>query len=280
MLTRRVNFSPISGQFRPSLGSEPSFVLCSTTALRSQVSSFLPQVSLRPTVLRALIRPPARLCVTLRSSALTANSSNVTKDYKANSFCLIFNQGITAAGVIRNLQDYLKRCKFDDYVTAKFSGLTPSSLAETFAACARIYVNYVYEEVLLRRLQSLKTMSELCYEFKADSNFRSDMLSYSQDSRFTEVLKVWAGKSITPVSLMHHNSSFVGVSIIHHRLSEIHFISMGSVAVFGSISTGGIGFFSGFDFLGIIPSCIIGIGFFSFPVAVGIIISSCIFIMR
>ena len=122
-----------------------------------------------------------------------------TKDYKAKSFCLIFNQGITAAGVIRNLQGYLKRCKFDDYVTAKFSGLTPSSLVETFTACARIYVNYVYEEVLLRRLQSLKTMSELCYEFKADSNFRSDMLSYLQDSRFTEVLKVWAGKSVREI---------------------------------------------------------------------------------
>lgn len=123
-----------------------------------------------------------------------------TKDYKAEAFCVTFNEGLTPQALCDHLRGYLRRCKFTDYVDAKFINLKPSSMDETFAACARIYINYVYEEVLSRRLQSLKTMSDLCYEFQSDARFRSDMLGYLQDSRFSEVLRTWLGKSVREVS--------------------------------------------------------------------------------
>ena len=122
-----------------------------------------------------------------------------TKDYRAKAFCITFNDDATPELICDHLRRYLRRCKFEDYVRAKFVRLQPSSIDETFAACARIYINYVYEEVLLRRLQSLKTMSELCYEFHSDEGFRSDMLSYLQDSRFSKKLTTWLGKSVREI---------------------------------------------------------------------------------
>jgi ATP-dependent DNA helicase RecQ len=122
-----------------------------------------------------------------------------TKDYKAKAFCITFNDDATPDFICDHLRRYLRRCKFEDYVQAKFVHLHPSSIDDTFAACARIYINYVYEEVLSRRLQSLKTMSELCYGFRSDGDFRSDMLSYLQDSRFSEKLRAWLGKSVREI---------------------------------------------------------------------------------
>jgi ATP-dependent DNA helicase RecQ len=122
-----------------------------------------------------------------------------TKDYRARAFYVTLNKDITPAFIIEKLRSYLRRCKFEDYVNTKFTSLRPSSLDETFAACSRIYINYVYEEVLMRRLQSLRTMSELCYEFRSDKSFRSDMLSYLQDSRFSELLRTWLGKSVREI---------------------------------------------------------------------------------
>jgi ATP-dependent DNA helicase RecQ len=124
-----------------------------------------------------------------------------SKDYRANAFRVVIARDLTPQKLIDNLKSYLQRCKFDDYVHSKCGDLDPSSLIETFTACAGIYLNYIYEEVLRRRLQSLQTMSDLCYEFASDEQFRSDMLNYFQNSKYTDMLRSWLGKSVREIGV-------------------------------------------------------------------------------
>ncbi len=107
---------------------------------------------------------------------------------------------VNAGRIIASLKSYLRRCKFDDYVNERFAGLRADMPTEVaLEQCVDIYMRYIYEEVLSRRLQSLKTMAELCLHFKNHDAFKSDMLDYLSESEYTEVLKEWLGKSLREI---------------------------------------------------------------------------------
>lgn len=141
-----------------------------------------------------------------------------TKDYKGKSFKVTFPSVVNAATIMSSLRTYLRRCKFEDYVKERFAELSeemPTSKA--LESCIRVYVNYIYEEVLTRRLQSLLTMSELCLYFSDHETFNADMLAYLSESKYSKVLKAWVGKSLREVPTSELISLFTGCETMQDR---------------------------------------------------------------
>jgi len=62
-------------------------------------------------------------------------------------------------------------------------------------------IDFVYDEIVAKRKQALRTMAELCRNFTSDENFREAILAYLQDSEFTPILKRWVNRPFEQIGL-------------------------------------------------------------------------------
>ena len=84
-----------------------------------------------------------------------------------------------------NLRKYFLKYKFDEYANKKVSGISECDFDGALTDCVELLVDFVYDEIVFKRKQALRTMGEICRNFSGDRQFRDAILSYLQESEFS-----------------------------------------------------------------------------------------------
>ena len=126
--------------------------------------------------------------------------SDYTVDWRTLGFEItVVNAGADA--VVENLRQYLTKYKFAEYVNALLTPVTEAGRDELMSGAVGVLVDFIYDEVVAKRKQAIRTMAELCREFRDSASFRSDILAYLQDSEFSKELNEWRNRSFDQVGL-------------------------------------------------------------------------------
>ena len=128
----------------------------------------------------------------------------VVYDYTVDWRVLGFEITVVNAGadaVVENLRQYLAKYKFAEYVNALLTPVTEAGPDELMSGAVGVLVDFIYDEVVAKRKQAIRTMAELCREFRDSASFRSDILAYLQDSEFSKELNEWRNRSFDQVGL-------------------------------------------------------------------------------
>ena len=107
----------------------------------------------------------------------------------------------SADTILVNLRAYLSKYRFADHVDELLAPLAAATPDAVVSRAVGILVDFVYDEVVAKRKQAIRTMAELCRDFQDSASFRSNVLAYLQDSEFTQELNGWRNRSLEQVGL-------------------------------------------------------------------------------
>ena len=108
---------------------------------------------------------------------------------------------ITPAQVKKSLGDYLGQHKGQDFADDAVSNIPEDTIENTLWFAIDVLIDFIYDEIVAKRKQALRTMGELCRNFSSDQNFREAILAYLQESEFSEELKGWINRDFDRLGL-------------------------------------------------------------------------------
>lgn len=111
-------------------------------------------------------------------------------NYSPNKFKITV-QKLNIESVCSNLNRYLRQYKFSAYVERIVSKVSGSTLQDTLNSAIDQLITFIYDEIVSKRVQAILTMGELCRSFTSDTDFREKILSYLQESEFSDELRAW-----------------------------------------------------------------------------------------
>ena len=122
-----------------------------------------------------------------------------TVDWRNNKFVLMLRDA-GSHDVTAQLRRYLGKYKFPDYVDRLLEPLSAAG-GDVVERAVGVLVDFIYDEVVAKRKEAIRTMAELCRGFKSSEDFRDGILAYLQDSEFSGQLNEWRGRSFEQVGL-------------------------------------------------------------------------------
>lgn len=138
----------------------------------------------------------------------------VVKDYTINWQTRRFTvrvQRISSTEVKEHLRSYLMRYKFQDFAGKTVSNIPEKTLDEALEAAINVLIDFIYDEIVAKRKQALRTMAELCRDFTSDQQFRDAILAYLQESEFSDELRTWINRTF----------DVIGLGAIHDLLARV-----------------------------------------------------------
>jgi ATP-dependent DNA helicase RecQ len=120
-------------------------------------------------------------------------------------------QHITPVEVKQYLRYYLLQYKFQDFAHKAVNGIPQDTLVNALREAITILIDFIYDEIVDKRKQALRTMAELCRSFANDQAFRESILAYLQESEFSEELRGW----------MNRDFDSIGIDSIHELLQRV-----------------------------------------------------------
>ena len=136
--------------------------------------------------------------------------ADYTVDWRSRSFQVMVANA-SADTILDNLRAYLSKYRFADHVDELLAPLAAATPDAVVSRAVGILVDFVYDEVVAKRKQAIRTMAELCRDFQDSASFRSDVLAYLQDSEFTQELNGWRSRSLEQV----------GLETVHNVLEQV-----------------------------------------------------------
>ena len=106
-----------------------------------------------------------------------------------------------AEGVRAKLRNYLTKYKFPDYVDGLLDPLAAGSVGTVVESAIGVLVDFIYDEVVAKRKEAIRTMAQLCRDYRDSDSFRSEILAYLQESEFSTLLNGWRGRSLEQIGL-------------------------------------------------------------------------------
>lgn len=122
-----------------------------------------------------------------------------TIDWRRREFVLVLRDA-GSHDVAAQLRTYLSKYKFPDYVDRLLEPLSAAG-GDVVERAVGVLVDFIYDEVVAKRKEAIRTMAELCRGFKSSEDFRDGILAYLQDSEFSGQLNEWRGRSFEQVGL-------------------------------------------------------------------------------
>lgn len=113
-----------------------------------------------------------------------------TVDYSPSRFSVIVHK-ISAEEVKQNLYNYISQYKFPEYASNIVDHVLLTNPDLALRSAIHELVNFIYEEIVAKRKQAILTMGDLCRSFTSDEDFREKILSYLQESEFSDTLRSW-----------------------------------------------------------------------------------------
>jgi ATP-dependent DNA helicase RecQ len=123
-------------------------------------------------------------------------------------------QKIGTSDIKRHLKNYLLQYKFEDFADKCVRGIAEESVDTTLEQSVGVFVDFVYDEIVAKRKQALRTIGEMCREFSSDQQFRDSILAYLQESEFSEQLKTWVNKPFDDIGQESLNEFLEGVTTL------------------------------------------------------------------
>ena len=126
--------------------------------------------------------------------------ADYTVDWRSRRFQVMVTNA-SAGTILDNLRAYLSKYRFADHVDELLAPVAAATPDAVVSRAVGVLVDFVYDEVVAKRKQAIRTMAELCRDFQDSASFRSDVLAYLQDSEFTQELNGWRNRSLEQVGL-------------------------------------------------------------------------------
>ena len=70
-----------------------------------------------------------------------------------------------------------------------------------FKSAIGVLVDFIYDEVVAKRKEAIRTMAQLCRDYRDSDSFRSEILAYLQESEFSTLLNGWRSRSLEEIGL-------------------------------------------------------------------------------
>lgn len=128
----------------------------------------------------------------------------IVEDYTVDWNKLWFDVSVRDADadmVRTSLSNYLGRYKFQNHVDKQLSQVCASDPPVMVEQAIGVLVDFIYDEVVAKRKQAIQNMAELCQDFRDSKSFRKEIQAYLEESKFTELLNSWRGRSLEDVGL-------------------------------------------------------------------------------
>jgi ATP-dependent DNA helicase RecQ len=125
-------------------------------------------------------------------------------DYDIDFTHRCFNVRVTSPsgeGIQSSLKRFLERYKFTEIAKEISDGLNTDDIDSSIKESISRMVDFVYDEVLKKRKQSMLTMASICSNFQNNEHFKEEILNYLQESEFTEQLRGWVNKSFDEIGM-------------------------------------------------------------------------------
>ena len=123
-----------------------------------------------------------------------------TKDWQLKCFGIQV-QLISPASVKEHLRRYLMQHKGQDFADDAVSNISEDTIENALRVAIDVLIDFIYDEIVAKRKQALRTMGELCRNFTSDHDFREAILAYLQESEFSKELKGWVTSSFDKIGL-------------------------------------------------------------------------------
>ena len=133
-----------------------------------------------------------------------------TIDWRVSKFSIRV-QKISPDDVKRHLHGYLMQYKFKDFADKKVAAVRKDTIENALEDGIDVLIDFIYDEIVAKRKQALRTMCDLCNNFKGDKDFREAILAYLQESEFSDELRGWRSR----------NFDDIGIRVIHELLGKI-----------------------------------------------------------
>jgi ATP-dependent DNA helicase RecQ len=121
---------------------------------------------------------------------------------------------IAPAQVKESLRRYLSQYKFDDFAESAVDEMPLDSLAVCLEFAIDVLIDFIYDQIVTKRKQALRTMGELCRNFDSDQNFRDAILAYLQESEFSDQLRTWVNNDFDAIGLEQINELLAEVTTL------------------------------------------------------------------
>jgi len=115
-------------------------------------------------------------------------------------------QRISSDQVRNCLRRYLLQYKFEDFADETVKKIPEGPVEKTLEAAIDVLIDFIYDEIVTKRKQALRTMGELCRNFTSDEDFREAILAYLQESEFSDELRDWVNRSFDDIRLENIHS--------------------------------------------------------------------------
>ena len=138
----------------------------------------------------------------------------VVQDYTINWQMRCFAvrvQRISPTEVKDHLRRYLMQYKFQDFAHKAVVDIPEDTVVNALQAAINVLIDFIYNEIVAKRKQALRTMGELCRNFTTDQEFREAILAYLQESEFSDELREWVNRSFEAI----------GMDAIHDLLDRV-----------------------------------------------------------
>lgn len=123
-----------------------------------------------------------------------------TVDWQSRQF-KVSVKSVTSKDIEKHLAQYWKKYHFEDNAESAVSSIPTESVTSTLKHAIRFLVTFVYSEIVLKRKHAIRTMGEMCREFRNDEEFRDAILSYLQESEFSKTLRTWLNRPFDEIGL-------------------------------------------------------------------------------
>ncbi len=123
-----------------------------------------------------------------------------TVDWNTSAFQLRIRNA-SPLEIKQALRAYLARYKLPATADQMVQSIPENDQEEALRAALRVLIDFVYDEIAAKRKQALRTMAELCRNFRSDRDFREAILAYLQESEFSAELRTWLGRGFDEIGL-------------------------------------------------------------------------------
>lgn len=110
-------------------------------------------------------------------------------------------QHISPVEVKAHLRCYLMQYKFRAFAHETVRNIPEDTVVNALQTAINVLIDFIYDEIVAKRKQALRTMGELCRNFTTDQDFREAILSYLQESEFSDELRNWVNREFDAIGL-------------------------------------------------------------------------------
>lgn len=126
----------------------------------------------------------------------------VVEEYSVNWRAHTFEvrvKNIQPESIKTKLKNYFLQYKFEKFSEENTSDIPTENVDNTLEVSLNRLVDFVYDEIVEKRKQALRTMAEICRSFESDEQFRGSILAYLQESEFSDILRTWINKPYSEI---------------------------------------------------------------------------------